>query len=358
MDDSNVRLKHADEVLCRLSDVRYNYTWITPINIEEEFIAFTTRNGSYDPQFKYRDIDVKEHIKELEALEIPTSTKFGQLFEDIRQHFLIEARALDNIGGATFDTIPLFGRVSGDLLTEAKRILNQPVPDTPEPVKSISSRELGQMLIDAISSYGLEGWTIEYNPAFLANASISSGNRTVRVKDGMFFSQKRAKKLIYHEIGTHVLRAENGFAQDYGILAHGLPHYLPTEEGLAGYNERLQGIDDSSILRNYATRVIATSVAADSGFRDVYEAVRPFVEDDRRAFMVAARAKRGLGDTSRPGGYLKDHSYLQGKLLIERFVENGGDIKKLYAGKIGVEHLWLVDEGHIKPPQMLPDFLE
>ncbi|MGM5481545.1 MAG: tyrosine/phenylalanine carboxypeptidase domain-containing protein [Nanobdellota archaeon] len=352
------KLKHADEILCGLSEVRYNYTWITPTNIEEEFIAFTTRGGAYDPQFKYRDIDVKEHLRQLESLVIPTSTKIGGLFEDIRRHFLIEARALDNIGGDTFDTIPLFGEVSDELLAEAKTILNQPTPDTPEPDKPISSRELGQMLFDAISSYGLEGWTIEYNPDFLANASISSGTRTIRVKDSMFFSEKRAKKLIYHEIGTHVLRAENGFAQEYGILAHGLPHYLPTEEGLAGYNERLQGIESPSILYNYALRTLATRVAATGGFRDVYEAIRPFVDEDRRAFMIAARAKRGLGDTSRPGGYLKDHCYLQGKLLIERFVKEGGDIKKLYAGKIGIEHLWLVDEGHINPPTMLPDFLE
>mgnify|MGYP000400266097 CR=1 FL=1 len=314
VDDEN-GLEHIDETLCRLSEVRYNYTWITPINLEEEFIAFTTRNGAYDPQFRYRDINVKEHLKELESLKIPDSSRLGNLFGKIRQHFLIEAKALDNIGGDPFDTTPLFGEGDDELVKEAKRILAEPLPETPEPEKPISSQELGRRLKEALDSYGLPDWNIEYNPGFLANVSISSGTRTIRIKDNMYFTEHRVKKLICHEIGTHVLRAENGFSQKYGILAHGLPHYLPTEEGLAGYNERLMGIEDPKILRNYALRTLATSVATNHGFRDVYEAVRPFVDEDREAFMIAARVKRGLGDTSKPGGYLKDHSYLQGKLL-------------------------------------------
>ena len=65
-----------------------------------------------------------------------------------------------------------------------------------------------------------------------------------------------------------------------------------------------------------------------------------------------------MGDTSKPGGFLKDHVYLQGMLTINDYVKNGGDVKLLYAGKIGVKDVYLVKEGIIKPAKILPEFIK
>lgn len=69
---------------------------------------------------------------------------------------------------------------------------------------------------------------------------------------------------------------------------------------------------------------------------------------------MTIRAKRGLGDTSKPGGFIKDHVYLEGKVLLDDFVKDGGDLTPLYAGKIGLQHIDLVKKGIIKPPKYMP----
>ncbi len=66
---------------------------------------------------------------------------------------------------------------------------------------------------------------------------------------------------------------------------------------------------------------------------------------------MTVRVKRGLKDTSAPGGFIKDHVYLEGKRALEGFIAKGGNITPLYAGKIG-----LVEEGIILPPAYLPKF--
>ncbi|MFW6378703.1 MAG: tyrosine/phenylalanine carboxypeptidase domain-containing protein [Nanoarchaeota archaeon] len=352
------QLHRIDEVLCRLSYVRYNYSWLTPLNIDEEFDKFESSGRSYVPQFRYPSFSVRKEVEELESLDIPTDTALGRLFDRIRNDFLVEARALDGIGTDRFDTTRLFSPPDDHVVSVAYDILSrippqQAVSDDP---KRITPRKLGESLLARIRSYGLSGWTVEYGN-YLSSVSVSSGTRTARIKKGVMFSKKQLNKLLIHEVGTHILRMENGSSQPFGIFAHGLPGYLPTEEGLAGYNERRNGLGSAQIERAYALRALATHLSVSKGFVEVFDGIRPFVDDDYTAFLIVTRAKRGLGDTSRPGGYLKDHCYLQGKLLIEEFLEQGGDVTQLYAGKIGVDDLWLVDEGVVHPPRYLPSFL-
>ncbi|MFW5865776.1 MAG: tyrosine/phenylalanine carboxypeptidase domain-containing protein [Nanoarchaeota archaeon] len=359
IDADRMQLLHqVDRTLCRLSYVRYNYFWLTPLNIDEEFDKFESSGGSYVPQFRYPSFSVRKEIGELESLDIPVDTPLGRLFDRIRNDFLVEARALDAIGTDWFDTTSLFSPPDDYVVSVAYDILSrfpssQAVSDNP---KRITPRKLGESLLSRIRSYGLSGWTVEYGN-YLSSVSVSSGTRTVRIKKGVMFSKKQLDKLLIHEVGTHILRMENGHRQRFRIFAHGLPGYLPTEEGLAGYNERRNGLGSAQIERAYALRALATHLSVSQGFVQVYDGIRPFVDDDYTAFLIVTRAKRGLGDTSRPGGYLKDHCYLQGKLLIEEFLARGGDVTRLYVGKIGVDDLWLVDEGVVHPPRYLPSFL-
>ncbi|MDY6769446.1 MAG: hypothetical protein SVU88_00570, partial [Candidatus Nanohaloarchaea archaeon] len=58
------------------------------------------------------------------------------------------------------------------------------------------------------------------------------------------------------------------------------------------------------------------------------------------AFIRAYRVKRGLQDTSRPGGFIKDHIYFQGYRRLE---QEPGLAADLYAGKLGFDDVGLVD---------------
>ena len=89
-------------------------------------------------------------------------------------------------------------------------------------------------------------------------------------------------------------------------------------------------------------------------FREVYTELLDHGFAPEAAFGITKRVKRGLADTSLPGGYVKDHIYLEGKLLVERYIADGGDLTALYVGKIGVSHLEFLDPAWVHPPTYLP----
>jgi hypothetical protein len=76
--------------------------------------------------------------------------------------------------------------------------------------------------------------------------------------------------------------------------------------------------------------------------------------DDDLSWDLAVRVYRG-------GGFVKDHVYLEGYLMVKKFLSEGGDVRKLYVGKVGLDDLSLVDDlllnGVIREPAILPDFL-
>ncbi len=351
--------KEIDSILMKHSVVRYNFRILNPINREEEFARFL-KDTTYNPQFIYHEYDAIQAIKELEQLVISNDTPLGKVFDDVRNSLLIEAKALAHIGTSTYNTVGLFSPVPQNVLEKAQEILEVPLEDDDDEgeEETISSQELGQIMLEQLAKYDCHEWKVAFNEHAAARASVSAAQKKVTIKSNEYFSPTAVKKLLVHEISTHVLRAKNGEAQEYGIFTIGIPGYLATEEGLAGYNERSQGIEKESTLRYYALSTLITHLCSQQSFVKVYHQVRKYFNEDWDCFRAVARPKRGLGDTSQPGGYLKDHCYLEGLMLIEEFVDQGGDIKELYAAKIGISHLSLVRDGILKPANILPEFLE
>ena len=80
--------------------------------------------------------------------------------------------------------------------------------------------------------------------------------------------------------------------------------------------------------------------------------------DADRALNKAIDIKRGLADTSEPGGFTKGIVYFRGLRAIEQFIAEGGDLRRLYIGKIALEDLDVCEKiAGVKAPLMLPVFL-
>jgi hypothetical protein len=127
-----------------------------------------------------------------------------------------------------------------------------------------------------------------------------------------------------------------------------------TEEGLAVVNEERMGYIDAQRNRVFAGRVLAALRALAGSFLDVYREQRDHGFTHDEAFVITTRVKRGLTDSARPGGYIKDQVYLWGRLLIEEYVLSGGDLSRLYVGKISLDHLPVVRELGLRPPRYIP----
>ena len=165
------------------------------------------------------------------------------------------------------------------------------------------------------------------------------------------------KGMLSHEIGTHILTHHNGRQQPFQQLSAGMAGYEALQEGLAVLSEYLVGKLDMTRLRLIAGRVI--SVDSVVGGADFVETFRLLEKDygftPYLAFTMSMRVHRG-------GGYTKDMVYLRGFNQLLAYLKTDKDIELLYAGKVALEFLPLLEELRwrevIKPPALIPRYLE
>jgi hypothetical protein len=205
-----------------------------------------------------------------------------------------------------------------------------------------------------LREYGLEDWQVVARPN-LSSTHTDSANQVVNIRAEARYTIEEMKRLVVHEIDTHVLRAANGYRQIYRIFATGaVPNYLTTEEGLAVVNEERMGYVDVPRTRMFAGRVLAALRATTESFANVYAEQRDYGFTHDEAFTIATRVKRGLTDTAQPGGFIKDQAYLWGRVMVEDYVLTGGDLSRLYVGKIAIEDLPILHEVGLRPARYVP----
>jgi uncharacterized protein (TIGR02421 family) len=343
-------LMHLDRKLDDISR-RIAIGGLNPLNTDTEKRRFFTRKG-YEPQFRYRPVrtDSSQVMRMLSSVK-PDDSPVGRILSEIRDKYVLDLKLIKARGTKRFSLLSKEVHGAPDQWirnTAQKYLALNPEPESPD----YSSTEVLQKLRLAFVKYGFH-WTVEQR-AMIANAAVKIRSKKLLIKRGTHFSKDFIKRIIVHEIGTHITRAENGEYQPYTFFARGFPGYLRTEEGLAVYNEEINHCLNDSVLKMYAGRVVAISTALDHSFRDTYTVLRTyFTKND--AWRLTVRAKRGLEDTTEPGAFTKDLAYLQGYLDIKRYASEGNDMNRLYYGKIGLSHVSIIDEipGLVRP-ELLP----
>jgi len=342
-------MKSADDILEKYFSIISAFS-IDPVNEHKERRKL---EKGYNPQFSY-DVQyskAKKHVRELKKLNTGAGV-LGKAFREQKERYIKRLQLFASLGDEknfTKCSLKVFGRPSPSLIARAKRLVKLPHDRKRE--KKISTKEVVGQIRFAFYRYGVN-WRVA-EKQMIASAAVNVSKKELYIKKNTRFSEQFLKRLIIHEIGTHILRAENGALQPYKIFAYGFPDFLPTEEGLAVVNEELNGVLSNNTLRVYAGRVLAINKALKSSFWDTYNYLLKYFEKDS-AWRLAVRAKRGLSDTSKPGAYTKDYLYLKGYYDIKEYMHNGGDVSKLYYGRIGLNELSLIDK---LPELHHPDFL-
>jgi len=346
MDD----LHRIDDKLAEISQ-KISFLLLTPTNIDAERKRFF-KDTDYNPQFTYpnphADLNKIRHM--LVEIE-PDDSVVGRILKGIRDKYLLDIELLESRGTDQFQHISkkTHGRPERELVAQAKKLIYLKVK--PESIE-YSTQEILSRLRMAFVKYGVN-WQVE-EKSMIATAAVKISKRKLLIKKNSRFSHSFLKRIIVHEIGTHIVRAENGRSQPYKFFARGLPGYLKTEEGLAVYNEEINDCLNNYVLKIYAGRVLAIDKALKSSFSDTYRMLRKYFTRNT-AWRITLRAKRGLSDTSKPGAFTKDLAYLNGYLSIKEYVKNNGDLTKLYYGKIGLQHIELMQKiPHLVNPRLLP----
>jgi hypothetical protein len=348
-------LQTLDTVLCSAAAELLPLSHLDPINSQEEKERLS-RDPKYVPQFVYGPQDLSrlaELDDQLRGLQIPDHG-VGIFFREARDYLLLRLNCRRNLGHDEHWRRPLYPMPPDRVIHLARRILGAPSARSRIVDKPFKAEDQARVLRARLKQYQLNEWRVEIR-SNISGANTDSANRIVNIRNDLSYTMEEMKGLVVHEIDTHVLRAANGYCQPYRIFAVGaVPSYLMTEEGLAVVNEERMGYIDTARNRLFAGRVIASIRAVEGSFLDIYNEQRDHGFSHDEAYVIAKRVKRGLRDTGAPGGFIKDQVYLWGRLQIEEYVLSGGDLSRLYVGKVSLEHLPLISEIGLRPPRYIP----
>lgn len=352
----------ADQALLHVSERFRLVSSLSPINLRDERKAFLA-GDTQNPLFKY-EIDLPQLDRlhaDLEQIE-PPQTLVGKLIEAKRLELIDKVDLLRTIGTPRFTELSkkIYGVPDAETLTEARQALKRHPELGTEPAEEsrLSAQSVVETIQDVLKQYALTDWTVELVERTVAGVLVNPQTRRIGVAAHTSLELSRLAPLITHEIETHVLTAENGRVQPLSLFVQGFAGYLQTQEGLAAYNVSTQYPQQGRALRFWARNALAADLALRYGFREVFDAVRELGFTEQFAFGVAAKVKRGLTDTSLPGGWTKDYVYLAGRRGVAGFVAAGGNLRELYVGKVSLEVVPTLRQlPWIKPPRLLPRFL-
>lgn len=341
--ESEEQFSKAEEVFNKINEQISFNKLITPLNYKMENNKFKEQyllKKVYNPQYKYysdKCIDFDCMYKKLAELSFPDN-EMGKIYSKEKEITFYTLNLFEKLGDAEVIT-SLGKKINGTpnikYIKKAKETLNLVVKDEK---KDYTADELFDKVKKYLDSYSFN-WKISILQQMPAKVSINPTTKTIYINGKQKFSMNDIKRLCVHEISTHVLRSENGELRKYDILKRGTPNVLPTEEGLALYNEDISGTMNEAMLKLYAARFLSCINMDSMSFYEMVQQIEPFIGLDN-AIYVVARIKIGLEDTSQFGGFIRDYAYFQGYIDIKNAIELDNTLyQKLYYGSISLKEI-------------------
>ena len=149
--------------------------------------------------------------------------------------------------------------------------------------------------------------------------------------------------VLHHEIGSHFLRRFNEVQQPWHNerKKFGLKSTVTIEEGSGCINmmlEQAKNPNKYTYLFKPALNYYMCCKASELSFSELFKDLEGYVDNPKQRYKYVLRVKRGLSDTSQPGGLYKDQVYLEGALkLLEHRREI--DWQGFYSAKLNLEDL-------------------
>lgn len=309
---------------------------LKPVNLVEEESKFFS-NDKYNPRFEYTkgSIDFEKRIQILKSLKF-SDDPFDRLLKKKCIETINRLEMFSNRTPRIFtsNSIRVYGSPSDKLLRLARMHIREYSSKLSEEPHTVSVGNAAKMFRSEISKLGFK-WDVSIEH-IVSDANVSPNSKKMILRKGSRLSKRQINRFIAHEIYTHILRAECGRIQPYKLFHSGTAGYLSTEEGLALYKEKIMGTLDKRALKEYSSRVVAVYCAMNKSFRETYNILNKILPKEK-AWKLTVRAKRGIEDTSKPGAFTKDISYLKGYYEVNDFIKNPSCLHLLHYGKIGVK---------------------
>lgn len=361
-------LKYIDEKISEIEREIDFYSYLRPLNKEEEKIKFfeaLRSGGRYDPRFKYKIADTGDLRAELDKVR-GLMNKRGPLEDLLRDKADLLYEKLEFLDSGDMSKKDLSARLYGEpgkeCISFSRDILENSFGDNYVfPEENVSPREMASFIQEELDKR-VKGWRCVISREIVPKITVFAGDRVVYVNAAAKYTREEIERLKVHEIEVHVYRGANGELQPYRIFSEGLAGYDETEEGLAIEMEERSGSfkTDTRQMKLYAGRALSADLSIRAGFYDVFTEMCRYFPGEI-AYRITERVKRGLKDTSSAGAMNKSFHYISGWLKVREHIERGGNLKTLYVGKIGLRDIGTVDlllsRGVLKEPVHLPEIL-
>jgi uncharacterized protein (TIGR02421 family) len=256
-------------------------------------------------------------------------------------------------------SLQLYGTITTSLVRLAEELLERVHGNSNKQSSGrlIKYKELSEMAHEEIGYYK-KMWKevnvpIKTSPDIMSGIMVSCGELLINPKFNTQLS--RIDPLFQHEIGTHLVTYYNGTGQPLSLLWSGFASYEELQEGIAVLAEFLCGGLTRNRLRILAARVLAAKSVLDGAtFIETFRLLSRYGFSPQPAFLITLRIYRG-------GGFIKDCIYLRGFQNVLKFIEHGGDLSRLFVGKISLIHLTIIDELQSRkvllPSKLVPRYL-
>ncbi len=350
---------YSNKLLALNSQIQLGTNTLTPLNYKEEKEKFLT-SDTYNPQFYYQ----KQNTSFLQA-EITTLTEELRSFKISKELYYhlynyLESlnkgiEAVQNVGTSEFSNSvnKIFSYESFDGKDFLKK-MQTIVFNDPGNCKLKNAEEMADIFRSYITNLDLD-YSVKVD---------SKNDHIIRVDPQSLIIGAKVKRfcnniqrLITHEIDSHILQRHN-LSNAQNSLLRLIPsnESLLWGEGLAVYNEIHSGLITKGAFETYYYRLKAVEMLHKS-FREIFDYLLRYVKPEK-AYMITYRVKRGMGDTSLPGGYSKDASYALGYLTVDTYIKSGGCIEMLYISRVPLIGQLLIDEELLTPTSiLLPKYL-
>jgi uncharacterized protein (TIGR02421 family) len=348
----STRLDHGTRTVDRaLADIAREFELlrlITPINLKEAWQEFRAGGCTTQPVFRYRliPVDPEAELRRLynlriDRIEDPT---LAYLFRDKREELARMLSMLRDRGRRDFcySSMQVYGTVDDCLLDAASALL--------ETTADAAGPDPDERTVDATDFARHARQEFDFlrrqYPDFHSDIVIREDVSGMLVSNGKLFieadsriPQRRVRPLIQHEVGTHILTAQNGKAQPLQLLSCGVPGYESLQEGLAVLAEYLVDGLTAARLRLLAGRVVGVHcMLAGHSFAECFALLHEEQQfSPHLAFRMTMRIYRS-------GGLTKDAIYLRGLLELLDYLRQGRDLEALLIGKIRVDYIPVVQE--------------
>lgn len=247
-----------------------------------------------------------------------------------------------------------------NFLPVKKRVIDNPYE---KKEREFSAYEIAEAFKEALKELKIEGWNVVVDKNF-ANISASQEKKILKVPENRKLKEINLKGLIAHEIGTHILRRENGEKSKLMLLGLGLDRHINGEEGISTYNQqKIEGADDFAGFNGHLAISLACGLDGKKrDFRDVFNIIRDYVfissknKDKQKtwgnakntSWNICVRTFRGTSCDS-PGACLtRDIVYREGNVGVWNLVnENSNEIRRFSVGRYdptNSRHIWILEQ--------------